>query len=155
MYFHLNNGSCEGCKTLFDRYPGFHIGLRKWFLNIQNQYPEAHISCAGRGKLAQEECYKNKVSKSIWGQSPHNYNLAIDVFRQESKKSLFDRSWFEAVMLPFVVQQNMMDDFQIDWFGMAGSPFYELPHFQVRHWRTLNFPLVKDVEDDLTSPPGV
>lgn len=95
---------------------------------MQKAYPDAHISCAGRGRAAQEAAFMNKRSKARFGQSAHNYNAAIDVFC--NGKELYPVDWFEQV-----VGANIDDRFK--WYGKKGSPYYELPHVEISDWKIL------------------
>lgn len=131
---HLNlKSGCLKCKEIFDRYPGFDAYLRSWFNDLQKAYPEAHISCAGRGKKEQEECFLKGTSNARWGQSAHNYNLAIDIFRLEVTGASWSRTWFENVVYPAL--KDKLD--KLDWFGLPGSVYFELPHVQVKNWKAL------------------
>ena len=125
---HINNGDCLKCNELFDLYPDFHEGLRGWFKGLQERNKDAHISCAGRNKVDQEAAFKSGTSRAHFGQSAHNYNAAVDIFRLD--KILYDPAWFKVVVKP-----NLTDD--LVWFGETKSKFYELAHVEVRDWRHL------------------
>ncbi len=127
---HLNNGNCSKCGQIFDRYPGFNQILRVWFRLFQRRHPEAHISCAGRGKLDQEAAFTNRVSKAHYGESAHNWNAAIDIFEMldDGQHNIYERAWFCDVLEPEL--ENYLN-----WYGKAGSPYYELPHIELRAWR--------------------
>lgn len=131
MSKHKNDGQCMHCLTIIQRYPGFHLELFKWFQALQQKHPEAHISCAGRGRQDQEECFHRGASRARYGQSAHNYNAALDLFKNQGN-DIFDRSWFELVIAPAVKAAP-----EIEWYGRPGSPFPELPHVQIKAWRAL------------------
>jgi hypothetical protein len=111
-------------------YPGFNQTVRGWFLLFQAKHPEAHISCAGRGLVEQEEKKAAGRSNAPYGRSAHNYNCAIDVFIQIPGKDLYDLEWFEKVLSPEI-------PFHLKWYGAKGSGYYELPHIELRNWREL------------------
>jgi hypothetical protein len=141
---HLNTGKCERCALIFSRYPGFNRDLQVWFETFQVANPTAHISCAGRGKADQEACFLAHTSNAHYGQSAHNYNLAIDIFRLTNSvdgtpKADYDRRWFSEFVGPAVASATI----GLDWFGAAGSPYYELPHVQISNWKDLGYPLVE------------
>lgn len=140
---HKNDGNCEKCKSLFDRYDGFHQGLRSWFEDLQRHVPDAHISCAGRGKDDQTILFNRKATRAIYGRSSHNYNAAIDIFRNEPGR-LYEEQWFKKNV------GNFLEDW-IEWYGKPGSKFYELPHVEVKDWRQLaqsgNIKLVEPDDD--------
>lgn len=132
---HTNNGKCEKCELIFNRYPGFHQGIKDWFFEIQKNHPEAHISAAGRGKLEQEEYYKKGTSKAHYGQSGHNYNAAIDIFKLYIGGVEWPKSWFDAVIKPAIDAHNAVASFKIKWYGAPGSKFYELPHCELENFK--------------------
>lgn len=118
---------------LFNRYPHFNFELKDWFTRIQSAHPEAHISCAGRGRIDQEALYARKATKAHWGQSAHNYGIAIDVWELRDGLYTLDPKWFHSVMAPKLLKD-------IVWFGREGAPYYELPHFENSDW----YPMVKN-----------
>lgn len=126
---HLNNGECLKCLALFNAFPGFYQPLQLWFQNLQISLPDAHISCAGRGKEEQERMWKAHSSRARWGESAHNYNAAIDIFRQTLTKAgmatSYDLPWFREHVQPFLEGTTFL------WYGRRGAPYFELPHFEV------------------------
>ena len=128
---HENNGNCAKCDQIFGKYPSFCKPLKLWFKNLQAKHPEAHISCAGRGKAEQEDAANHGLSKAHYGQSAHNYNAAIDIFElQGDKENIYERRWFNNVVAPNI------PDF-LDWYGKPGSVFFELPHVEIKDWKSL------------------
>lgn len=143
---HLNNGDCGKCDDIFNRYPGFHPGLRAWFKQVQKEDPTAHISAAGRGKVEQEAFFEKGASRAHYGQSAHNYNAAIDIFRLIHTGADWSPPWFRSSIQPRVEKHNAQIDtlvFKITWYGMPGSKFFELPHVEVSGWKNLNLKLVE------------
>lgn len=134
---HLNNGKCPKCEQIFNKYPGFHQGLKDWFQKVQVNNPEAHISGGGRGKLEQEEYFQKKTSKAHYGQSAHNANSACDIFKLHDNGAEWPKLWFAAVIKPAIDSHNAAATFKIKWYGAPGSAFYELPHIEVENWREL------------------
>lgn len=135
---HMNSGDCDKCNQLFDLYPGFNLYLKNWFKNLQLDNPEVHISCASRGREAQERAFQNGSSKAQFGQSPHNYGCAIDIFRLLNDTYDLWPKWFEEVIKPNI-------PIELFWYGeinnKTGKPvhdFYELPHIEVRNWKSLD-----------------
>ncbi len=136
---HVNDGNCGKCDDIFNKYPEFHEGLRTWFKEIQKNNPDAHISAAGRGKEEQELYFKQKTSNARYGQSAHNYGLAIDVFRLHMNGAEWPKQWFISVIEPILdTHNNSASSFKIKWYGKPGSPFYELPHFEIDGWRSMS-----------------
>lgn len=128
---HINTGNCPKCELIFNRYPGFYAPLYDWFREFQTKAPEAHISCAGRGHLDQEEAFIQKVSRAEWGASAHNWNAAIDIFEMATgETNIYNREWFTKVLKPELPAWA-------NWYGAPGSPYPELPHVEVAQWKAL------------------
>jgi hypothetical protein len=136
MSKHLNNGACPSCAGIFNRYYGFYPSLRAWFSTLQMKYPEAHISCAGRGREDQERCVEEGASLAHWTHSAHNYNAAIDIFFQVDGKLSYSRKLYEDRIAPALTQE-------FEWYGAPGAVFQELPHVQVRNYQNMNLNLVE------------
>lgn len=146
MARHQNNGNCPRCDEIFDTYPDFYPFLRKWFKALQEKFPDAHISDAGRGKEKQEEKYntitgyKNdgtpiRASYAHYGQSAHNYNAAIDIFQfgldaKGKPLTLYKKDWFNKV-----VGNHLSPN--LNWYGLPNSVFKEMPHVEMRAWRQM------------------
>lgn len=131
MSLHKNDGDCEYCTKVMDRYPGFDEYLRSWFKGLQAKFPEAHTSCAGRGRMDQEAAFIRRASKAHFGQSAHNFNMAMDIFKAaQSVEEMYDARWFETVVEPLLTST-------LEWYGRPHSPFFELPHIEVSGWKAL------------------
>lgn len=142
---HINNGNCPKCDELFDKYSGFHQGLREWFKKLQKKDSTTHISCGGRGKIDQEAAFNSKTSRAHYGQSSHNYNLALDIFRLTQNGAEWKGLWFRDVVGTAVIGHNADPNkkFDLTWYGMPGSRYFELPHVEVYGWKEMNNPLVE------------
>lgn len=127
---HLNDGSCQKCLEILNRYPGINQNLNLWILNLQRNNPDAHVSCAGRGMVDQEAAFHRGASKAHYGESSHNYNCAVDIFQLSDGKAVWDREWFDLV-----VGANLADG--LKWYGAPGAVFYELPHVELTDWKLL------------------
>lgn len=125
---HINNGKCEKCETILDKYPGFNEELRKWFKELQKNHPDAHISCAGRGKNEQEQWFKQGKSKAHYEQSAHNYNCALDFFRLTVNGADFSSDWYRELIGPEAKKAGF------DWAGDWKS-FKELVHVEVKDFK--------------------
>lgn len=124
---HENSGKCLKCEEIFKKYPGFHAGLWFWFRRIQSDHKDAHISCAGRGQVEQEACFSRGTSKARYGESAHNYNMAVDIFQLRDGIAVWNQTWFNEVL------KNLPLEFE--WYGKPGSRFFELPHVEVKGWK--------------------
>lgn len=136
---HLNNGKCPHCAEIFDKYPGFHPGIRAWFEALQKKQPMAHISCAGRGQTDQELFFRQGTSKAHYGQSAHNFNAAVDIFRLTLTGADYNRDFFRDVVGGAVTTHNANpNNFILTWFGFPHSPYFELPHVELANWKELS-----------------
>lgn len=126
MSLHKNTGECPYCAQIFDRYPGFHPNLRAWFENLQKYHPEAHISCAGRGRQDQEDLFVKKATRAHYEKSAHNWNAAIDIFHNDTMQ-IYDYGWYDQVMKPLLPSWS-------SWYGVPEASFHELPHVEVADW---------------------
>lgn len=126
---HINNGNCQGCLSIFQKYPGFYEPLQDWFFLMQNSNPTFHISCAGRGRIDQEAAFSRKASNAHFGQSAHNFNLGIDTFFLIDGQYSLARNLYDSLM------QNL--DSALEWYGSPGAEYFELPHIQVKDWKNL------------------
>ncbi len=134
---HINTGACPKCDEIFSRFPNFHSGLKTWFQELQKLRPEAHISCAGRGRVDQEDAFRRGASKAHFGESAHSFNLALDIFKLHALGAEWPRGWFESWVEPAVAAQNSAGDFQLEWYGSPGRRFYELPHVEIKNWKVI------------------
>lgn len=128
---HTNDGKCEMCQSIIDRYPGFDPKMRAWFEDFQSVSPEAHISCAGRGKADQEAAFSKGLSRAHYGESAHNYNAAMDFFCVlPGGTDIYNHGWFTHTLKP------ALKDFLI-WYGEPKSSFFELPHVELIAWKDM------------------
>ena len=126
---HQNNGACPKCVDIFNAYSSAYPTLRNWFLLMQSKFPEFHVSCVGRGKIDQEDCFNHHTSKAHWTESAHNWNAALDGWFLIDETYNLDRQRFEQVAVE-------LPDY-LEWYGNPGAKFPELPHFEVKNWRDL------------------
>lgn len=128
---HVNNGQCEYCLSIINRYPGFNENLKSWFVEFQGKHPEVHTSCAGRGEQDQEMLFAKGATRAHFGQSAHNFGLALDLFVIiKGSNSIYPQEWFNNILAPNLPKW-------IEWFGAKGSVFFELPHIEIRGWKEL------------------
>lgn len=127
---HTNNGACGYCHELILKYPGFYSDLLNWFMHFQNKHPECHVACAGRGQVEQEAAFHRGASHAHYGSSSHNYNAALDLWVMIDGKYMLPKEWFTKNLEPALPPW-------VEWFGAVGSPYYELPHIQIRGWSQL------------------
>jgi len=125
---HTNDGNCEKCDQIFNTYPGVNLDLLSWFRLFQSRNPEAHISCAGRGRIEQEKDFQRGASKAHYGQSAHNYNCAIDLFVNQAE-NIYPTEWFLKTLEPEI--PNFLQ------WGYQWATFKEMPHLELKLWKEL------------------
>lgn len=123
---HVNVPNCPQCQAIINRYPNPHPYLVKWALALRSQHTEAHISAFGRGKADQEGDFLKGVSRAHYGQSPHNYNAAVDWFRLTLGGANFDAPWFNDLF-------GKLNDPALTWGGSFLS-IRDLPHVEWAQW---------------------
>lgn len=128
MARHENNGACAKCMEIIFTFPDPFEPLVDWFVETQRQLPDLHCSEAGRGKARQERMYETHRSEAHWTESAHNWNCALDLFR--NAKVIYDEDWFRGKLAKFI-------PLWLNWYGAPGSKFYELPHVEIRAWKEL------------------
>lgn len=128
---HENTGACAKCVEIFATYPEFYAPLQAWFVALQAQHPEVHISCAGRGQVDQEVCFERGASRAHWLQSSHNFNAAIDTFVLSGGVATWPTPWYDNVIAPAIVGTPF------SWYGAPGASFFELPHIEATDWKAL------------------
>lgn len=128
MSLHQNNGQCEYCVKLKNKFPNMNQALWSWFQLFQAKHHEFHISEAGRGYEDQERDFKARATKAHFGQSAHNYNCAIDTFIILPGRDMYDPRWYSEVLAPEIPDY-------LEWYGKPGSAFFELPHIELKTWK--------------------
>lgn len=128
---HVNSGACQKCFDIMSKYPGFYEPLGKWFFDFQKAQPEAHISCAGRGREEQETLFQSRRSRAHYGESAHNWNAALDIWENSGDIArIYEKLWFIDILQPALPSW-------IEWYGRPGAAFQELPHVQPANWKRL------------------
>jgi hypothetical protein len=131
MSKHTNNGKCAKCNEILNTYPNMHPSLQMWFKLAQNLYNKAHISEAGRGKKRQEEFLAKKATKAKYGESAHNYNMAIDIFFVlENGKASWDKALYEEFN-----KINKPEKYNIKAYSQDPKLSWDLPHYEVEYWK--------------------
>lgn len=128
MAKHRNNGKCEKCEELITE-KGVCYTLREWFTDLQEKNPQVHVSCAYRGKEAQEAAVERGASNAHYGESAHNYipSAALDLFRlTDEGKAEWDVEWYEEEIAPHIGSN-------LNWGGRWD--FKDYPHVELTNWR--------------------
>ena len=95
----------------------------------------AHPAGSGaRGKASQKANLANKTSKADWGESPHNYGLAVDsypiVLDGNGKKVVSSDPKHYALL--GVIARRLA----LGWGG-AWAKFPDAPHVEIPGWKTV------------------
>ncbi len=125
---HVNSSLCQACIDILHKYQTPQPYLLEWALSFRQQHTEAHISQCGRGRADQEADFAKGASKAHFGESPHNYNAAVDWFRLTlSGGASFDAPWFRGLFAT-------LNDPKLTWGGTF-TTLHDLPHIEWRQWR--------------------
>lgn len=94
------------------------------------------IICGYRGKIKQEEAFKNGNSKAKFGQSPHNYrpSLAIDVIPQPFK-GWNDFAGFNRILNEFL-KVSKEKNIEIT-LGRDFKTIKDYPHIELKNWQKM------------------
>jgi hypothetical protein len=122
---HENTGFCPKCLDIFNQYT-VNENIKGWFITLQREHPQVHISCCGRNKKDQYDAFMRGASRAKWGQSAHNYGCAVDVFFNTGG-DIYPKDQFEAVLAPALLPW-------LRWYGAPGAVFSELPHVEIANW---------------------
>lgn len=129
---HLNKAVCESCNL---KLVGVDPRLAAFALEFRKANPDAHISWGLRGRKDQEDAFNRGHSKARFGQSPHNYGLALDFFRLTLNGADFTLSWYQEKLRPAAEAAGLVS-------GGAWAKFKDWPHVEVADWKTVNAVLV-------------
>ena len=72
------------------------------------------------------------TSLAHYGESAHNFNAALDMFRLIDGKADFTKLWFITNIAP-VVHEHL----EFVWYGEDKAKFKEQGHIEVRNWRNM------------------
>jgi hypothetical protein len=79
----------------------------------------------------QEEYYARGASKARYGQSPHNWGMAVDIIDRRRGWDLSENEW--AIFGAIVKSVSEKTRIPVDWGG--DWKFYDPAHIQLRHWK--------------------
>ena len=94
------------------------------------------VICGYRGKIKQEEAFKNGNSKAKFGQSPHNYRpaLAIDII-PDPFKGWNDYAGFNRILEEFL---NAAKEKNIEiTLGRDFKTIKDYPHIELKNWKII------------------
>jgi len=93
------------------------------------QYYDCTILCGHRGKKEQEDAYIRKVSKALWGQSPHNTkpSKAVDVVPYPLDWNNIEDFFYMAGIVKGIASQLGI---KVKWGGEF-KKFLDGPHFEL------------------------
>lgn len=94
------------------------------------------IICSYRGKIKQEEAFKNGNSKAIFGQSAHNYKpaLAIDIIPEPF------RGWNDYVGFNRILDEFLKVSKEKNIEIVLGRDFKTIkdyPHIELKNWKAI------------------
>jgi len=125
-------------RDLKELHPKFLPTVEQFLEDIKTLGIDLIVTCTRRTNFEQATLYAQGrtapgkiVTKAKPGQSAHNWGLAIDVVPVVNGKPCWEDNnpiWQEIGKIGFA--RGM------EWYGVPGSAFHELPHFQMPNWET-------------------
>lgn len=92
------------------------------------------LNCV-RGEAAQEEYFKTGMSRARYGQSAHNYGMAVDIIHGRKAYDLDRKSWD---LLGHIGKEiSVQAGIPITWGGDWKS-LWDPAHWELEEWRSLS-----------------
>ncbi len=126
-------------RNLKDLHPEFLPTVGHFLDDIKTLGIDLIVTCTLRSNFEQAVLYAQGrtapgkiVTRAQPGQSAHNWGLAIDVVPVVNGKPCWEDNnpvWQEIGSIGLA--RGM------EWYGVPGAAFHELPHFQMPNWKSL------------------
>lgn len=88
--------------------------------------------CLWRGEGDQTAAYVRGNSKAKWGQSPHNYGMAVDIIHGVRGYDIDTKSW--ALLGHIGKEISVQSGIAITWGG--DWKFYDPAHWELAQWKS-------------------
>jgi hypothetical protein len=115
---------------------GLHPDILKFAKAFQRDLDKLAIPfftvCGPRGRADQEAAFARGNSKARFGQSPHNYGLAVDMVHGTRFWDLSKKEWAWIGYFSKVVANRIK--VPITWGGDWG---WDMAHWQLRDWKSI------------------
>jgi len=121
---HINAAFCPACAV---KLMGVDPRLVAFAQEFRKTALDAHISCGYRGEYEQNLAFNKKTSFAKWGESPHNYGMALDWFRLTLNGAQFDRPWFMDKLGPAASKAGLT-------WGATFKKLLDFPHVELPAW---------------------
>lgn len=127
-------------RVIFD-----HTGLRPEMVDFANALLKEFkrrsmpmiVSCGFRGETAQNKAFREGHSKARFGQSAHNFGMAIDVIHMVHGWNMTRKEWAVIGHIGYEVARKR--NLKLQWGGEWD--FYDPAHWEMKEWKLLR-PLV-------------
>lgn len=105
---------------------------KRFVTRMRKQHIPLFAHCVWRTKTEQDDAFKRGVSKAMWGDSPHNYGLAVDLIHGTKGWELDPKSWalLGHIGKEIAVQQGI----RVTWGGDFRS-LYDPAHWELQEWK--------------------
>lgn len=104
---------------------------KRLITRLQKQGVPFWTHCLWRGEAEQNALRLAGNSKAVWGSSPHNYGMAIDVVHSIYGWNLHEKSW--ALIGHIGKEISVQSGIAITWGG--DWKFYDPAHWELREWK--------------------
>jgi peptidoglycan L-alanyl-D-glutamate endopeptidase CwlK len=124
---HTNTPDCALCSQKLTQVDSV---LQEFTRKFRSKNLNAHISWGYRGKEDQEKFLKLGTTKAKFGESPHNFGLALDFFTIASTgQADWSKEFFENILAPAAKEADL------EWGGSWKS-LKDMPHVEIKNWKS-------------------
>ena len=124
---HVNAFACPLCD---EKLKGVHPDLVLFANRFRGYKQDAHVSWGLRGQDDQEKFLAAGTSKAAFGESPHNFGMALDWFRLHQNGAEFNVDWYLRFLVPAAREAGLRCG--ADW-----PKFKDYPHVEIADWKLL------------------
>lgn len=87
-----------------------------------------------RDKSTQDRLFRDGFSRAKYGESPHNFGMAVDLIHGTKAWNIARKDW--SVFYAIGSEASSKSGVQVDWGGHFRS-LYDPAHWQLKNWRSV------------------
>jgi hypothetical protein len=124
---HTNTPECQACTL---KLQGTSPILQQFAKEFRQNNVDAHISWGFRGEADQNHFKVIGTTNASFGESPHNFGLALDWFRLAGNGAEFNRDWYSRRLAPAAKAAGLA--WGGDWKSLK-----DYPHIEIKDWKSV------------------